>query len=257
MVAGLAVVLGLYWLPGLLGVAMAMLVLSMLVAAVQAAQARLPAQHDGLWSRAVVAALCYSQPLVRSWARYHTRLFSYHKPVGLAVTPDAFASRLPLAQPLTVAYWDEQWHERSELLDLAAAVLTEHKWGQVIDSGWSDWDLEVFGDPWTIVRVSSVQEDHGGGKRVIQLRYRLRPDGLVVGVLTLGVVIAPIALSAGAWLAFAADAVVLLLGMGIWWLGTRRAMKVVAIFDQIATAMGLLRMVSTSNGPVVQDPGDA
>jgi hypothetical protein len=158
---------------------------------------------------------------------------------------------------LTVSYWDEQWHERSELLDLAVAVLTEHRWGKVIDSGWSDWDLEVSGDPWTVIRVSSVQEDHGGGKRVIQLRYRLRPDGLVVGVLAFAVPIAPIALLAGAWPAVVADAVILLLGLGIWWLGTQRAMKVVAIFDRIATAMGLLRIVSPPEGREVRDPIDA
>jgi GT2 family glycosyltransferase len=255
--AAVAVALGLAWLPGLVGVAVAMLVLSMLVAVVQAAQARLPATHDGARSRALVAALCYAQPLVRTWARYHTRLFSYHKPVDPLDTPAAFASRLPLTLPLTVSYWDEQWHERSELLDLAVAVLTEHQWGKVIDSGWSDWDLEVSGDPWTLIRVSSVQEDHGGGKRVIQLRYRLRPDGLVVGVLAFAVLIAPIALLAGAWPAVVADAVILLLGLGIWWLGTQRAMKVVAIFDRIATAMGLLRIVSPPEGREVRDPIDA
>jgi hypothetical protein len=257
LVAALAVALGLAWLPGLVGVAVAMLVLSILVAVVQAAQARLPATHDRPRSRALVAALCYAQPLVRSWARYQTRLFSYHKPVDGHDAPAAFASRLSLAMPLTVSYWDEQWHERYELLDLAVAVLSEHQWGKVIDSGWSDWDLEVSGDPWTLIRVSSVQEDHGGGKRVIRLRYRLRPDGLVVALLAFAVAIAPIALLAGAWSAAVADAAILLLGLGIWWLGARRAMKVVAIFDRTATTMGLLRIVSSPEGRAVRNPGDA
>ena len=43
-------------------------------------QARLPAQHDGLASRLVVAALSYAQPLVRSWQRYRTWLFAFPKP---------------------------------------------------------------------------------------------------------------------------------------------------------------------------------
>ena len=46
-----------------------------MVAGLQAAQAKLPAGHGGLASRLVVAALCYAQPLARSWKRYRTRFF--------------------------------------------------------------------------------------------------------------------------------------------------------------------------------------
>ncbi len=54
----------------------AMLLLSLLVATLQAAQARLAPAHDGPGARLLVMALCYTQPLVRSWGRYRTRLFT-------------------------------------------------------------------------------------------------------------------------------------------------------------------------------------
>src|SRR5207249_1074572 len=58
---------GFAWHPAWMAPA-AMLGLSLAVAALQAAQARLAPAHDGLGARCLVAALCYLQPLVRSWA---------------------------------------------------------------------------------------------------------------------------------------------------------------------------------------------
>ena len=46
-------------------------------AMLQAAQARLAPAHDCVRSRLLIAALCYGQPLVRAWARYRTRYFTF------------------------------------------------------------------------------------------------------------------------------------------------------------------------------------
>src|SRR5438105_3912595 len=54
--------------------------LSLVVAGLQAAQARLGPGRAGPASRLLVMALCYIQPLVRSWVRYRTRLFAYRPP---------------------------------------------------------------------------------------------------------------------------------------------------------------------------------
>jgi hypothetical protein len=76
-------VAALAWPPRLAGVAILwgsagiMWGLSLLVAVLQAAQARLAPEHDGLPSRCLIALLCYLQPLVRSWHRYRTRVSSY------------------------------------------------------------------------------------------------------------------------------------------------------------------------------------
>ena len=68
--------LGFYWLP-LLGVAAGMLATSLVVAGLQASQARLPPCHEGRKSRMLIAGLCYVQPLVRAWARYRRRYFTF------------------------------------------------------------------------------------------------------------------------------------------------------------------------------------
>src|SRR5207249_1008736 len=77
--------------------------------------------------------------------------------------------------PRTAAYWSEDRSDRSALLSLVAADLKGCRWGLVLDSGWSEWDLEIGCHSCAILRVCTAQEDHGGGKRLIRVRYRLRP----------------------------------------------------------------------------------
>src|SRR5205823_3685695 len=78
--AGLVALAGVLW-PVAWVAAAGMLGLSLVVAALQAAQACLAREHRGAMSRLVITGLCYAQPLVRSWRRYRTRLFSYRAPV--------------------------------------------------------------------------------------------------------------------------------------------------------------------------------
>ena len=105
-------------------------------------------EHDGLRSRLVVAALCYAQPLVRSWQRYRTWLFAFPRPGDGPPDPvEGPPEPVPLTGRRTVEYWSEEWRDRTELLNAVVAYLTEHRWGRAIDSGWSGWDLEVSGRP--------------------------------------------------------------------------------------------------------------
>ena len=86
----------------------------------------------------------------------------------------SYRFELPLTGRRSVAYWSADWRERTELLDRVVAYLNERRWGKSLDSGWSDGDLEVHCHPWTTVQVCTAQEDHGSGKRLIRVRYRLR-----------------------------------------------------------------------------------
>src|ERR1051325_117303 len=72
---------GLFCWP-LLALAVVMLSLSATAAGLQATQARLEPQHDGIRSRFAIAAICYAQPLVRAWARYQTRYFGHRATRG-------------------------------------------------------------------------------------------------------------------------------------------------------------------------------
>jgi len=227
----------------------AMVGLSLAIAGLQAAQARLATEHDGIRSRLLVVALCYLQPLRRSWARYCTRLLANRAPLDDPTLGEAAGRPLPPSGRLTVDYWDEAWRERTELLDRAVAYLNEHCWGRVIDSGWFDWDLIVDCYPWNIVQVCTVQEDHGSGRRLIRIRYRLRPIATVRQVRAAAGVPAvlglwPVATAAGA----------LLLGCGaLWWRGTWRAARIVVVFDRLAREMGMARCDPSSDDPAPID----
>jgi hypothetical protein len=230
---------GLLWWP--LGVvAVVMLLLALGVAAVQAAQARLAREYDGIVSRVIVAGLCYAQPLRRSWKRYRTWLVSFPNP-GQPDGVNGSAPALPVTGSLRIGYWSEEWRDRTELLNKVVAYLAEHRWATVVDSGWSAWDAEVSGDRWTAVRVCTAQEDHGSGKRLIRLRYRLRFRGTLHLIGWAAV--------AGAGLGGALDpflgigvaaAAVSFLGV-VWWRGLNLAGRLARVVDLAARQMNLVK----------------
>jgi GT2 family glycosyltransferase len=238
--AGLVALAGLFWPLAWIGVA-AMLGLSLVIAGLQARQAQVPPEHDGPAARLLITALCYVQPLVRSWMRYQTRLFAYRPPRAEA-RPAAVQhpEHLSLLGTRTVAYWSEEGRHRLQLLGCVVLYLNENRWGKTLDSGWSDWDLEVYCHPWTIVQVFTAQENHGGDKHLIRIRYRLRPSGYLHGleilaglsaILAAGFMLWPIALVGGLCLA---------IGAAVWWRGTYRAGQIMAVFDRWAHELGML-----------------
>jgi GT2 family glycosyltransferase len=240
----------LFWAPAWM-VAAAMLVLSLGVAVLQAAQARLPARHDGFPARCVVAALCYLQPLVRSWARYHTRIFSYRALEANPAFPQGPRARLLLRGACTVAYWSEEGRERTELLNRILTYLNAHRWAKVIDTGWSDWDVRVHCHPWTFVEVCTAQEGHANGRRLIRLRYRLRPSRYTKGLAAVAALAAVVTAGLADWPAAAtaplllgAGAVIGAACLGAWWRGSAQASRVVAVFDSLARGLGLIRLGS-------------
>jgi GT2 family glycosyltransferase len=230
---------GLLWPLAWLGAGV-MLALSLLVACLQGAQAKLARHHDGFRARCLVMLLCYLQPLVRSWARYRTRLLAYRLPradMGYLREP---CRGLPLSGRLTSAYWSEDSYDRTELLGLVIAYLNERGWGKAVDSGWSDWDVEIYCHPWTIVRVSTAQEDHGAGRYLIRVRYRLRPAGHTKCLFGLALLVGGAAAVLQAWPAGLLAGVFLALCGVIWWRGTRRGSQALAVFDALGSQLGLI-----------------
>ncbi|HEY7158026.1 MAG TPA: glycosyltransferase, partial [Gemmataceae bacterium] len=241
-------VVALLWSPAWLAVA-AMLALSGAVALLQASQARLPPKHAGLCSRCLVAALCYLQPLVRSWARYRTRLFSYRPPSADPCHRRGGTRPLPLRGRQTVAFWTAERYERVELLALVVAYLNERGWGKVIDSGWSNWDLLIYCHPWTMVEVCTAQQDYCGCDRVICIRYRLRPSSFLKTLAVVAPLAAGVATAFQLWPAAGVAAAILLLCGGLWWRGTCRASQVVAVVDHLAGGLGLVRCAPSPQAP--------
>jgi GT2 family glycosyltransferase len=250
--ATLGLLAAVFW-PLAWGGVVAMLGLSLLVATIQATQARLAPEHDGFKARWLITALAYLQPLVRSWARYRTRLFAYRHPAA-ALEHGEGCEVLPLTGRRVVNYWSDEGIDRIKLLGLVADYLTERGWGKTVDSGWSDWDLEIYCHPWTVVRVATADEEHGSAKHLIRVRYQMRTSGytrafgVVAGVLALvavGLDNWPIGLAAAGGLAVCA---------GAWWKGTRRASQALAVVRAMAGKLGLMRCdpVPGTERPAVQ-----
>lgn len=239
LAAALIGMVGFVWAP-FWGIAACMLVLSFGVAALQAIQAPLPTRYRGLKSLLLVATLCYRQPLVRSWARYQTRFFPPRAPDYNQEFGHRVVRPIPLTGSLIIEYWDEQWRERTELLSRIVAYTTGHRWAALVDSGWDEWDIMVIPHPWTTVTLTTAQEDHGSGKRLIRLRYTLHTTRYTKALVLVAALAALIALEWQAVPALMISVVLLLFFMAVWVRGTALAGEVAETVDQLAMEMGLM-----------------
>ena len=207
-----------------------MLGLSLLVAVLQACQAPLAITQRHTRARLIIAALCYAQPLVRSWTRYWTRL-SAQRPSGADLAPaDGPQERLPLSGYRSVTYWSEAPLDRTEVLRRTVTFMDEQRWGKVLDTGWFDWDLAVYCDWGLLLKVVTVQEDHGQGKRLIRIRFQLGPTArmkllIVVSLVVLAVIVVPYPR-----VAIASAAVMMSVGARSWGRGLAAASRVIALF---------------------------
>jgi GT2 family glycosyltransferase len=235
-----AALAGLLWRPAI-GVALVMLALSLVVAGLQASQARLAGCHDGPASRLVVALLCYLQPLVRAWKRYRTRFLHPGVIIADDQLPAANGRSLSLFGGWTTEYWSEQWHDRTQLLNAVVAYLTERRWAKVVDPGWSNHDLIIYCHPWTQVRVCTVQEDHGSGRRLIRVRFQMRPRGIMW---LAGCASVALAAATGMWVgvsvgvAFGVSLVAAL--AGVWWHAAWRSGRAISVIDHEASNLEMV-----------------
>ena len=231
--------------PPLLVVSAAMLLMSVLVSGLQTFQATIARPHDGLGSRVVVFAFSYLQPLVRSIARYRTKWF-YFNPA--ARTPWISApgdTKFPLTGSQTVAYWSESARDRLEMLQLAVEYLARHRWGRIVDSGWTSWDLRIYCHPLVYLQVVTTQENHGGNRRLTRVQQTMRFRDITFALIA-------VVLAALLWLAatrplaagIAAAATALLTAI-LWLRATSLAGKVSALFDHVAERLDMFRCAQT------------
>jgi uncharacterized membrane protein len=230
--------------------------LAVLVAAMQAVQARLPKQYDGLASRLTVMGLCYLQPLVRSWARQWTRMFAYYRPSAARreTTPRVIGP--PLLGTRTAAYWSENGLGRQDLLDRLVAELNEQRWSKTIDTGWERWDLEVFCHPCAVARIATVQEEHGEGKRLIRIGFQAHASGYVNAACLLGVVLTVLGILTINAPAAVVGVLILLLGTIGFWRGTRHAASLASHVNSLAASIGWVACSKQEPSPLRARPAE-
>ncbi len=156
----------------LLPLAVVGLVLPLGVCVVAGAQAALPRNKTAWWSRPLVAALFFLQPIVRGWARYRSRLAPRPSPLASQQTLDSIALRGGKSSLDEVQYWTQQRLDRLEVVASLIQRMDQKGWTRRSDIGWSEYDMELYGSRWSQLQLTTVSEDHPENRQI--LRFRLR-----------------------------------------------------------------------------------
>jgi cellulose synthase/poly-beta-1,6-N-acetylglucosamine synthase-like glycosyltransferase len=123
-----------------------------------AAQADLPRRKRRWWSQPLIALLFFLQPIVRGWSRYQWRLI-----VGpqrkKRVSREALALHRRTGGDLgAIFYGAEKEVPRFQFLDHAIHKLEEDGWQTKLDTGWTDHDVEIYGQRWARLRLTTARE---------------------------------------------------------------------------------------------------
>jgi len=152
----------------------AMLLVTIGVAYLVAGQASPPIHQRRWWSRLLIAAMHIAQPVERGWARYKTRFQTIEIPESLHALRRAWEGRAgrSLRRP-RLELWSEDGIGREELLGRLVALAAGHRWFARVDPGWAPHDVRFYGDRWCKADLTSVTENHGGGRRLTRLELKL------------------------------------------------------------------------------------
>ena len=138
-------------------------------------RARIEPKFDTVHARLLVIILAFVQPLVRGFSRYFTWLRFKRTPASVIRKHEHLPERLRGGGSLSRrTYWSEQGRDRHYLLGALFELLEEEGWRYSTDSGWSDWDIQMYGNFWWSIALQTVTEYHGGGKCLTRVRLRNR-----------------------------------------------------------------------------------
>jgi GT2 family glycosyltransferase len=220
---------------------------------VAGAQAALPRSKTEWWSRPLVAALFFVQPIVRGWARYQERLARKPSPLASSETLDSVALRQHRNSLREVRYWAQQ---RKDRLDWVASILERldrKGWTKNPDIGWSDYDVEICGTRWSLLRLTTVAEDHPGNRQMIRCRLRTHWSLAARFALASGAALQLVLIGiAGSWRPWSWLLLLTLpLACGFLWFDQRRLRSVVVVFlDELARDEDLLKVPEEPGKPV-------
>ena len=151
--------------PGLLSLGVASALLSLTVCGLAAWQAELPPRRH-VWSRPLVALLHFLQPVVRGWARYRHRLVGVRSPLARLENLDSLSRQQQRLAPREVVVPDPAGRGRAAFLETLLARLESAGWQFRVDSGWREFDLEVYGRRWSKLRLTTLAEHAPDGPRL-------------------------------------------------------------------------------------------
>ncbi len=138
-------------------------------------RARIEPKFDTVHARLLVMILAFVQPLVRGFSRYFTWLRFKRTPASVIRKHEHLPERIRAGGNLSrQTFWSEQGRDRHYLLGALFELLEEEGWRYSTDSGWNDWDIQIYGNFWWSIALQTVTEYHGGGKCLTRVRLRNR-----------------------------------------------------------------------------------
>ncbi len=142
----------------LLPLAAVALALSLGVCVMAGSQAEIPAAKRRMWSRPLVSLLFLLQPIVRGLARYRGRIGIPNSPPESWARHEALERLSREGTPDQLCYWSPAGIDRQIFLDSVLRSLDRQGWQSKADVGWSDHDVEIYGNRWSQCQIITVSE---------------------------------------------------------------------------------------------------
>ncbi|MDP9253967.1 MAG: glycosyltransferase [Verrucomicrobiota bacterium] len=137
--------------------------------------ARIESRFDTMAARLLVMCLAFVQPLVRGWSRYFTWLHFKRTPRTVIKTHERFPAHAKSGRNLRRrVYWSENGKDRHHLLGSILTLLEEEDWRYSADTGWNEWDIQIYGNFWWSMTLQTVTEYHGSLKCLTRARLQHR-----------------------------------------------------------------------------------
>ncbi len=155
------------------GIASLVVATGMCVAA--AWQTELPTDKRRFWSRPLIALLFLLQPIVRGGARHRGHLRGQQSRLGETESLESVSLEGDDVELNSIIYWKESGAvDRMAFLSKIIDQLDHRGWPNKPDSGWSRYDLEIYGSRWAKLQLTTVAEYHVGGRQLIRCRLNAR-----------------------------------------------------------------------------------
>ena len=134
----------------------------------------------------------FVQPLVRGWSSYFTWLHFKRTPRSVIATHEHLPEDAEKSgRTRRRIYWSEEGKDRHHLLGQIFQLLEEEGWRYSTDTGWNEWDIQIYGNFWWSITLQTVTEYHGGGKCLTRaaLRYRFVTTTVILNLIVLSLLI--------------------------------------------------------------------
>ncbi|MGC8829521.1 MAG: glycosyltransferase [Verrucomicrobiia bacterium] len=228
-----------------LPIAVLNLIFILTMCGVAAYQAEIPKIKCRWWSRPLVGILYLLQPIVRGYARYHKRLLFNPIPMSAAQKFESVAIKDSGESLEWIAYWCEKDIDRIKFLKTIQEKLEQEGWSHRVDSGWSDYDIEIFGSRWTTIQLITASELYPEGKQVFKCRlssaWSLPTKALFWGILAVELLLIGVLgkYSAFVWM------ILLSMPLMLWYLANEeKTLRSVVVYflDEHAKSLGLIKL---------------